>query len=123
MAAVHIRWIAHYHKLPRVLHRQHLEHYSIHQAEDGGVRAYAKRQREHGNRGKGRILAQHAQGVSEVLKEGSHESPATRINFEDRTSKGQVQRCAFFSAAANLVLDLAHLSLLAPYIIENQCFA
>src|SRR3954462_1872734 len=64
--------IAHHYQLPWILHRQHLEHDCIFQAEDGGVRANAKRQRQHGDGGKGRILAQHAQRVSEVLKKSSH---------------------------------------------------
>ena len=66
------RWIAHNYQLSGILHRQHLEHDCIFQAEDGRVRADSKRQRQHRYGGKGGILAQHAQRVSNVLKKSSH---------------------------------------------------
>jgi len=46
---------------------QRAEHQGIHHAEDRGIRADADGQGEHDHHGRAGVLAQHAQGVTEVL--------------------------------------------------------
>src|SRR5215472_4790038 len=59
--------------------RQGYEQNSIHQAEDGGVRADAQSQRERSNKRERPVFAQHAQAETQILHEAVGEVDATRV--------------------------------------------
>ena len=59
---------AHFGKLLRIRHRQRAEPHSIQQLENGSIRADAETQREDGDYGKRRILAELTASVDEVLQ-------------------------------------------------------
>ena len=48
------------------------EENAVHQAEDGGVRADAERERNDGDGGETAMLQQHAESVADVVQEGCH---------------------------------------------------
>src|SRR2546427_72241 len=57
------------HEPPRISKRQRPEQHSIHHAEDRGIRADAESEREDGDGGEARILAQYAQAVAKIHEE------------------------------------------------------
>jgi len=52
-----------------------MQQQAIHYAENGGIRADAQREGQHGNDGEPWILQEHANGVAQVLQERSHAIP------------------------------------------------
>ncbi len=75
--------LAEEHQLFRLLHRERFEQHRIQQTEDGRVRAYAQRQREHNNQREAGLLQQHSHAVAQVLPEcyASYVSLHTWRNF------------------------------------------
>ena len=63
------RRVPHRHEPPRISKRQRPEQHSIHHAEDRGIRADAESEREDGDGGEARILAQYAQAVTKIHEE------------------------------------------------------
>jgi hypothetical protein len=53
--------------ISRTLHRERTKHQTVYKAEDGGVDANAKGEREYGDDGKAWRFAQHAERVANVL--------------------------------------------------------
>src|SRR6202030_4175671 len=68
-------------ELFRRLHRKGLVKDGVDETEDGGVRANSESQREHGNCSEAGILAQHARGVAQILKESFE--PNAGADFAD----------------------------------------
>src|SRR5215469_17318453 len=66
-------------ELFRVCIRQRHEQNSIHQAEDGGVRADAESQGENSNSRESRVFAECAQAETQILGEAVGEVDATRV--------------------------------------------
>ncbi len=69
--AVHLvprRAPRHPHERVRIVHRQGTQEHDVGEAEDGGVRANAERQRQHGERGERRRSAHHPRGVPKILQ-------------------------------------------------------
>ena len=64
--------IAHHDQLLRILHRQHLQQKSVHDGENGGIRADAKRQRNHRDRSKAGALAQLPHCENEIADNSIH---------------------------------------------------
>ena len=73
---------------------QRLQHDGVDDAEDGGRRADAERQREHGHGGEARLLTEQPQGVSQVVSGASHggSAQATRLPIPRRPRKPIVFR-------------------------------
>src|ERR1700735_2042855 len=63
----------------RILDRQHAQQHCIDQAEDGRVRADTQRQRQYGNGGEARRVAQYASGIAQVLQQALDGGPPPRL--------------------------------------------
>ncbi len=63
------------HELGWVAERERAKEHTVYDAEDGGIRSDAKRQRKNGNRGKSGTLRQQPKGITNVLKQFEHRSP------------------------------------------------
>ena len=59
-------------QLLRILERQGPEQHTVHQAEDSGVRADPKTERDNRDRGKAFVFEKHAQSVANILQECVH---------------------------------------------------
>src|SRR5437867_2060340 len=71
--------IAHGYKLPWVLYGQGAQHDRINHGKNGGVRADAQRQCDHGHGAEAEVLAQHAQPITQVLGDFFNRDPAPSV--------------------------------------------
>jgi hypothetical protein len=67
-----MRCPAKHNELRRISHRQRAEHHGVNEAEDGGVRADAERERQHRHGRKSRTLCERPQPEAKILKESFH---------------------------------------------------
>jgi hypothetical protein len=80
---------AHLGQLARILERKRGQADGIERLEDSGVGADAERQGEQRDSGETGVIAQHAQGVADILEQGGHRSSdGTKYNAETFAQNG-----------------------------------
>ena len=102
------------HQLPRIPDRQHPEQHRVDQAEDRGVGADTKGQRDHGDDGKAGAPPEHTEPVSQVSPQIVNDAESARVPtfFLDQldASEGTQSRVARLlrrHARLDVVLDLS----------------
>ena len=118
------------HQLPRIPDRQHPEQHRVDQAEDRGVGADTKGQRDHGDDGKAGAPPEHTEPVSQVSPQIVNDAESARIPtfFLDQldASEGTQSRVARLlrrHARLDVVLDLSfdmEAQLLGHFVFETR---
>ena len=78
----------------RTFDGQRAEHDGVDEAEDSGVRADAKSEREDGDGGEGRRLGEHPEGIAKILKNRLHRR--TPMNTPNDTTGENARRAYSF---------------------------